>query len=96
MTTKPKITIDSNNIFRDIGFPQEEAENLLLRNELMSQAREMARGYFQQEVATMLGIPQPRLNQLLKGKISVFSLDALVNMLAKTRLRINMKVTRTA
>lgn len=96
MTTKLKTTIGSGNVFRDIGFPQEEAENLLLRSELMSQAREMAQGYSQQEAATMPGIPQPRLNQLLKGKISVFSLDALVNMLATTRLRINMKVIRTA
>lgn len=96
MTTKLKITIGSDNVFRDIGFPQEEAENLLLRSELMSQAREMAQRYSQQEAAKMLGITQPRLNQLLKGKISLFSLDALVNMLAKAGLRVSMKVKKAA
>ena len=50
-------------MFRDIGFPEREAENLLLRSELMSQVREVARGYTHQEAAKMLGIIQPRLNQ---------------------------------
>ena len=96
MATKLKMTVGSDNVFRDIGFPESEAENLLLRSELMSQVREVARGYTQQEAAKMLGITQPRLNQLLKGKISLFSLDALVNMLAKAGLRVSMKVKKAA
>ncbi len=96
MATKLKMTIGSANVFRDLGFPEEEAENLLLRAELMSRVREVARGYTQQEAAKMLGITQPRLNQLLKGKISLFSLDALVNMLAKVGLRVSMKVKKAA
>ena len=77
MATKLKATIGSGNVFRDIGFPEGEAENLLLRSELMSQVREVARGYTQQEAAKMLGITQPRLNQLLKGKISYSVLTRL-------------------
>ena len=96
MATKLKVTIGSGNVFRDIGFSEGEAENLLLRSELMSQVREVARGYTQQEAAKMLGITQPRLNQLLKGKISLFSLDALVNMLAKAGMRVSMKVKKAA
>ncbi len=94
--TKLKMTPSSDNVFRDIGFPAGEADNLLLRAELMSQVREVARGYMQQEAAKILGITQPRLNQLLKGKISLFSLDALVNMLAKAGLRVSMKVKKAA
>lgn len=96
MATKLKMTVGSDNVFRDIDFPEGEAENLLLRSELMSQVREVARGYTQQEAAKILGITQPRLNQLLKGKISLFSLDALVNMLAKAGLRVSMKVKKAA
>ena len=96
MATKLKVTIGSGNVFRDIGFPEGEAANLLLRSELMSQVREVARGYTQQEAGRMLGITQPRLNQLLKGKISLFSLDALVNMLAKAGMRVSMKVKKAA
>jgi predicted XRE-type DNA-binding protein len=96
MATKLKMTPSSGNVFRDIGFSEGEAENLLLRSELMSQVREVARGHTQQEAAKMLGITQPRLNQLLKGKISLFSLDALVNMLAKAGMRVSMKVKKAA
>lgn len=96
MATKLKMTVGSDNVFRDINFPEGEAENLLLRSELMSQVREVARGYTQQEAAKTLGITQPRLNQLLKGKISLFSLDALVNMLAKAGMRVSMKVRKAA
>ena len=56
MATKLKVTIGSGNVFRDIGFPEGEAENLLLRSELMSLVREVARVYTQQEAAKMLGI----------------------------------------
>lgn len=96
MATKLKMTVGSDNVFRDIGFSEGEAENLLLRSELMSQVREVARGYTQQEAAKILGITQPRLNQLLKGKISLFSLDALVNMLGKAGMRVSMKVKKAA
>jgi predicted XRE-type DNA-binding protein len=96
MAAKLKKTLGSDNVFRDLGFPDEEAENLLLRAELMSRVREVAKGYTQQQAANMLGITQPRLNQLLKGKITLFSLDALVNMLAKAGLRVSMKVKKAA
>lgn len=43
-----------------------------------------------------LGITQPRLNLLLKGKINEFSIDALVNMAAKAGMRVEIKVMRAA
>ena len=73
----------SDNVFLDLGFSADEEQNLLLRSELMSKVRTDARGMTQQKAAKLLGITQPRLNLLLKGKIEKFSLDALVNMLAK-------------
>lgn len=90
------ITHGSDNVFRDLGFPEEEAENLRLRAGLMSAVRKFATGLTQQEAARMLGITQPRLNLLLKGKIDKFSLDALVNMLGKAGMRVEMKVKRAA
>jgi predicted XRE-type DNA-binding protein len=96
MATKLNMTVGSDNLFRDIGFPEDEAENLLLHSELLSQVREVARGYTQQEAVKMLGLAQPRLNQLLKGKISLFSRGALMNMLAKAGLRVSMKVKKAA
>lgn len=86
----------SDNVFLDLGFSADEAQNLLLRSELMSKVRAIARGMTQQEAANLLGITQPRLNLLLKGKIEKFSLDALVNMLAKAGMRAKLTVRKAA
>ena len=42
--------------------------------------------------AKALGITQPRLNQLLKGKIEIFSLDALVNMATSAGMRVGLNI----
>ena len=62
----------------------------------MSKVRTVARGMTQQEAAKLLGIIQPRLNLLLKRKIEKFSLDALVNMLAKAGMRVKLTTVRKA
>lgn len=49
-------------------------------------------GVTQREAAARLHISQPRLNDLLKGKIGKFSLDALVNMTSAARLHIHLTV----
>lgn len=96
MKKKLKITEGSGNVFHDLGFSEEEAQNLLLRSELMSKVRDLAKGVTQKEAAHTLGITQPRLNLLLKGKIDKFSLDALVNMLAKAGMRVKLTVKKAA
>ena len=95
--SKPlKMQQGSDNVFLDLGFSADEAQNLLLRSELMSKVRTVARGMTQQEAAKLLGITQPRLNLLLKGKIEKFSLDALVNILAKAGMRVKVTVRKAA
>lgn len=73
-----------------------EAENLQLRAQLMSKIRTEARGMTQAQAAKLCGVTQPRINDLLRGKIEKFSLDALVNMLAAAGLRVEMRVRRAA
>jgi predicted XRE-type DNA-binding protein len=87
-----KIGRGSGNVFSDVGFPPAEAENLLLRAQLMSKIREVARGMTQAEAAKRFGVTQPRLNDVLRGKIEKFSLDALVNMLARAGLHVELRV----
>ena len=60
----------------------EEALNMRLRSELMIQITRRVKewGVTQKEAAQRLGITQPRLNDLLKGRINKFGLDALVNL----------------
>ena len=96
MTEKLKITRGSGNVFLDIGFSKSEAENLLLRAQLMSRVRDAARGTTQREAAKRFGVTQPRLNDLLRGKINKFSLDALVNMLGHAGLHVELHVKKAA
>ena len=96
MSARIKMERGSGNIFADIGFPRGEAENLVVRAELMSQIRRVAKGLTQAEAARKFGVTQPRMNDLLRGRIDKFSLDALVNMLGKAGLRVEVQVRKAA
>lgn len=76
----------------------EEAENLRIRSILMREITRTVKGWdvSQKEAAKQLHVTQPRLNDLLKGKIDKFSLDALVNMLASANLEIDVTVKQKA
>jgi len=73
----------SGNVFLDLGFPPEEAQNLLLRAELMSRVRELIhkRKLTQSQAAKLFHVTQPRISDLTRGKIGLFSIDALMTML---------------
>ena len=71
-----------------------EAANLKLRSELMDQIAAIvaAQGWTQNEAAARCGVTQPRMNDLLRGRISRFSLDALVNIAAALGVRIEVRL----
>jgi len=98
MTAKLKMTRGKANVFRDLGFSSQEAHNLLLRSNLMTRIERYVEssGLTQKDAASRLGVTQPRLNDLLKGKIEKFSLDALVNMLGHAGMRVEVTVKRAA
>lgn len=75
-----------------------EADNLRLRALLMRALTEVVQqwGVTQKEAAERLGLTQPRLNDLLKGKLDKFSLDALVNLLPGADLEIEVQVRARA
>lgn len=98
MTERLKMERGSGNVFLDIGFSPEEAQNLHLRSELMTRIELFVKrsGKTQTDAARALGITQPRLNDLLRGKIDKFSLDALVNMLGHAGMRVELRVKKAA
>ena len=79
-----KVTRSTGNVFEDLGFDREEAENLRIRAELMIELRDLIhrRGLTQFRAAKLFGVSQPRVSNLVRGKISLFTIDMLVNMLA--------------
>jgi predicted XRE-type DNA-binding protein len=91
---KEKITRSSGNVFSDLGFPSEEAEHLKIRSSLMIHLRKTieAKGMKQAEAAKLLGVTQPRVSDLYKGKIHLFSIDTLVDMLARAGIHIKLVV----
>jgi len=98
MSERLKITRGSGNVFRDIGFNRDEAENLKLRAELMMRIEDFYEqsGMTQAQAAKALSLTTPRFNALLKGKITLFSLDALVNIATRAGLSVRLQVKKAA
>ena len=98
MTGKLKYVRGSGNVFLDLGFDKTEAENLKMRGDLMIRIAQFYQksGMTQAAAAKALGLTQPRLNALLKGKIGQFSLDALVNIASRAGLNVRLVVKKAA
>ena len=92
---KLKITPSTGNVFRDLGFRREEAEHLLIRADLMIEVQKLiaSRRLKQKAVAKILRVTQPRVSDLLRGRIDLFSSDALIDMLARLGARVRVRVT---
>ena len=70
----------------------EQAANLRARAELMQQIATIVEesGWTQTETAERCGVTQPRMNDLLRGRVSRFSLDALVNIATAIGRRVHL------
>ena len=76
----------------------EQAGNMKLRSVLMTALKDhlTRAGMSQAQAAKLFGVTQPRVSDLMRGKIDLFALDALVNMAAAAGLRIEMRVQEAA
>ena len=90
-----KATEGRENVFSDLGFSSAEARNLRMRSQLMTALRKFVEkeGLTQAEAATRLKVTQPRVSDLMRGKISRFSLDTLVTMSGDAGLEVALRVT---
>ena len=84
----------SGNVFADLGFDAEEAQNLKIRSDLMIEIAKLieARGLTQVEAAELLGVSQPRISDLVRGKIDRFSADTLIEMLGHAGATVSLVV----
>jgi predicted XRE-type DNA-binding protein len=92
---KLKMARSSGNVFRDVGFPDDEAEHLRVRADLLIQIQQAlkVRGLTQAEAAKILGVTQPRVSDLVRGRIDLFSVDSLIDMLARLVVRVKLVVS---
>lgn len=81
------------NVYEEIGFSKQEAANLRIRARLMMILEDVIKdeGLTQKQAARLFGVSQPRVSDLVRGKIDRFTIDALVNMLAVTGRTIRLE-----
>jgi predicted XRE-type DNA-binding protein len=92
------VTIGSSNVFEDIGFETEEAINLKIRADLMLDLRRFIQSqkWTQTDAAEYFGETQPRISNLMNGDIDRFSIDKLVQMLARAGMDVQVSVSGRA
>jgi predicted XRE-type DNA-binding protein len=84
----------SGNIFKDLGFGDEEAVNLYARGQLAIEIKKIieANGWSQREAANHMGIAQPRIAEVVKMRIEHFTIDTLIKYLGKLHYRVSLIV----
>jgi predicted XRE-type DNA-binding protein len=89
------IACSTGNVFKDLGFNDDEAENLKVRADLMIELTQLieARELTQTAAADLLGVTQPRVSDLVRGKIDRFSVDTLIEMLGHAGVSVSFVVT---
>lgn len=84
----------SGNVFLDLGFPPHEASVMLLRAQIAEALRQWMerQDLTQAEAAKRLGIAQPRVSEIVRGKVELLSLDYLVGLCAKAGLDVGLRL----
>jgi predicted XRE-type DNA-binding protein len=89
-----RVTPSTGNVFRDLGFSKEDSEHLLVRADLLIQVQKAiaSRRLKQAEAAKVLRVTQPRISDLLRGRIDLFSTDTLIDMLARVGFGVRLVI----
>jgi len=96
MIDEPLQTFDS--VWDALAETPEEAASLRLREELAIAIRNVVEGWSQSQAraAARLGVTQPRLNDLLRGRLDKFSVDALIALAERAGLSVEMRISLAA
>jgi predicted XRE-type DNA-binding protein len=87
-----RVTPSTGNVFRDLGFSKEESEHLLVRADLLIEVQKSitSKRLTQAAAAKVLRVTQPRVSDLLRGRIDLFSTDTLIDMLASLGIGVRL------
>lgn len=91
MSNEPDFTVSSGNVFADLGFEEPEAE--LARANLAYEIVQIIehRGWTQEQAAAALGLDQPKVSAIVRGRLGGFSIERLMRLL--TRLDWDVRIT---
>lgn len=92
-----RVTPSTGNVFRDVGFSRTEAAHLKVRADLLIDVqRALARrGLTQAAAAKLLGVHPPRVSDLMRGRIELFSIETLIDMLARLGRSVRLVTARS-
>ena len=94
VSSQPLFTRSCGDVFIDLGFSPAEAQSLRMRSDLMLALTDYVEreGLTQVQAAKRFTVTQPRISDLMRGKISRFSLDTLVNMAVEAGLKVALRI----
>jgi len=86
--------VTDGSVFDDLGFSKEESQNLKIRSVLMQAVEQyiIKNKLTQSEAAKLLGVTQPRVSDLMRGKISLFTIDILVKMMTRINISVALVI----
>jgi predicted XRE-type DNA-binding protein len=84
----------SGNVFKDIGFGDDEANSLLVRAQMMSALRDLieASGMSQRQIAKAIDVQQPRIAEIMSMKTHLFSADLLMKLLSRMGKKVSVAI----
>jgi predicted XRE-type DNA-binding protein len=93
---KIKRAKSSGNVFRDLGLGPKASENLLVRAQLMTEIEKFIQkeSITQAKAAKLFGVTQPRISDLIRGKIHLFSVDTLIEMLSHAGMIVDIRIRK--
>lgn len=87
--------VTTGNVFDDIGFSAEQATALKFKAELYQAILKVAKQYTQKELQHLLGEPQPRVSELLNGKVANKSVDKLLSYAGRLGIEATARFRQT-
>jgi predicted XRE-type DNA-binding protein len=97
LAVESAIETSCGNVFEDLGFSRQEAVSLQLRSFLAFRLEQFmeTEGLTQRQAAAFFGVSQPRISNLVRGRIELFSLDTLVDMLSRAGVKVEILLRAT-
>ncbi|MBW1940504.1 MAG: XRE family transcriptional regulator [Deltaproteobacteria bacterium] len=87
-----------DNVFDAIEKDPAMAQNLFIRSKLMIRLKKYieTNSLTQKSAAKLMGVTQPRISDLVRGKIDRFTIDMLVNMLVRAGIKVDLHLKDAA
>jgi predicted XRE-type DNA-binding protein len=77
----------AKHVFKELGFSDEESGALAMKSDLHAKILRSAKGYSQAQLQKLFNETQPRISDLLRGKLSKFSLETLIRYAEALNMR---------